>query len=196
MDIVKEGRPTPTTLSDWILVAVEDSHRLPEQCSTDELSFVLDMSTFKWSGVTLCKACFAGMAMLGTGLWRASLTARWCIDAAAEALNAVRAGDIGQALLRFLREKNLEESDVEAMLTPRMRAAAARVEKEARDAYLKDREALMRERDGLLGESDSGKPSKVSYVSLPSLVDRPTKNCRASDEAYLELAAALKEVGL
>jgi hypothetical protein len=44
--LVKEGRPMPTKLSEWLRVAVEDVRRIPAECSTPELRFTANMSSW------------------------------------------------------------------------------------------------------------------------------------------------------
>lgn len=174
--LVKEGRPMPTKLSEWLRVAVEDNKRIPAECSTPTVKrFIPDMSTYaKGPKNGKCMACFAGMAMFGTGVWAPGIDPS-DLDhiPEASALNSLRAGDVRGAFVEFMGCHDLTFS-------PRVEKCAERVHAEAREAY------------GEV-ESESG---GLYEPDMDELVGGPTADCRASDEAYLELADALAEMGL
>jgi hypothetical protein len=150
-DLVKRDRPMPTKLSEWLRVAVEDTRRIPAECSTEELRFRPDMHEFNIENDGVCSACLAGFALMGVGLWKVgeSPTSSNGLDVA-WAIDALRTGNVKSALWYSQR------SDA-VVLPERVKRAEARVESER-----------------FSGEIDG---------------------C-ASDEAYLELADALAEMGL
>jgi hypothetical protein len=176
-DLVKRDRPMPTKLSEWLRVAVEDTRRIPAECSTPELKFVADMSTYvRAPRDGKCTACFAGMAMFGTGVWTPGddLDDLSRLLKEGEALNALRAGDVRHAFIEYM-----DCADI--VFSPRVQRCAERVHAEAREAYV-----AAESEDGLLPYEPD----------MDELVGGPTADCRASDEAYLELADALAEMGL
>lgn len=174
-DLVKRDRPMPTRLSEWLRVAVEDTRRIPAECSTPGLKFVADMATYtRMASNGKCMACFAGMAMFGTGVWAPGVEVDDLLHLnEASALNSLRAGDVRGAFIEFMGCRDLVFSD-------RVNTCADRVHREALEAY-----GRLESEDGELYEPD-----------MHELVCGPTVDCRASDEAYLELADALAEQGL
>jgi hypothetical protein len=172
--LVKEGRPMPTKLSEWLRVAVEDARRLPEQCSTPELKFTADMSTWANSNDGTCHACLAGSALIGTGLWNPTELHSFADDPIALALNELRGGNVDGAL---------EATADWRRSTPRVERAAERVFVEAWDAHI-------------ASDPDGNYESYSREDALDELGSAPSPGARASDEAYLELADALAEMGL
>lgn len=166
----------PTKLSEWLRVAVEDTRRIPAECSTPRVKhFIADMSTFASRPRNgKCLACFAGMAMFGTGVWTPGVDpSDLCHLPEASALNALRAGDVRGAFIEFM-------GCADIVFSPRVEECAQRVHREAREAY-----GAVESEDGMSYEPD-----------MEELVGGPTADCRASDAAYLELADALAEMGL
>jgi hypothetical protein len=173
--LVKEGRLMPTKLSEWLRVAVEDTRRIPAECSTPGLRFVADMSTYVRSTEDgVCHVCLAGCALLGTGVWQPPKTGDllgW-ENGLACAINSLRAGDVNDALQTFLQREEVPA------LTGRVEIAAECVAEEALAAFL------------------SYEDDPTSEELRDELRDGPSKDARASDAAYLELADALAEMGL
>jgi hypothetical protein len=173
--LVKEGRLMPTKLSEWLRVAVEDTRRIPAECSTPGLRFVADMSTYVRSTEDgVCHVCLAGCALLGTGVWQPPKTGDllgW-ENGLACAINSLRAGDVNDALQTFLQREEVPA------LTGRVERAAECVAEEALAAFL------------------SYEDDPTSEELRDELRDGPSKDARASDAAYLELADALAEMGL
>lgn len=176
--LVKEGRPTPTKLSEWLRVAVEDARRIPAECSTPGLRFEADMSIYLSTPTEgVCRVCLAGCALLGTGVWqppKADDEHNGWEERLAVVINSLRAGDVNDALETFLSGEDLPA------LTGRVERAAERVTEEALAAFQSE------------DDWDHGSPEE----RRDELRDWPSKSARASDAAYLELADALAEMGL